>query len=382
MPLLALVGCCCGMQLTLPGALETILVSSLKLDHGLIGLSQAVFFTGNLIGSLLAGEFISRAHTRAVGPGVLGLMAMGALVAAWPTIPTLMVGRFIAGLGLSSTVVFISALVVGRYPHRQGPLLNAFHACIALGAALALATARPLADATTSYPLAMAVPGALAAQLALYLSLWPLLPAEGDHTVPPGLISWIPLLRKSLFRAVLLVMGGYMVAEQGASLFAAALIEGEGHVSAGLAGITAALLWVGVGMGRLITALLLPKLPERPLLMGCLAVGVVALIMTTTLGGRQGHLTAICLLLGGIALGPVIPLCFSQAARLAGEARGPAMGLANAVACLGGAAGPLFIGISADASGLGFGMASGYLIALACAAPLLWLTLMPSHRSS
>lgn len=382
LPLLALMGCCCGLQLTISGALETLLVQDLGLDHGLTGLSQAVFFTGNLLGSLLAGEFIFRAKPRAVGSIALGLMSVGALIAAWPTFPTLIIGRFVAGLGLSTTVVFVSALVVGRYPDKQGPLLNAFHACVALGAALALGISRPLADATGSGPLAMAIPGALAAQIALYLSLWPVLPAAGDHTVPPGLASWLPLLRSRPFRAVLLLMAGYMVAEQGASLFGAALIEGEGQFSAGLAGITAALLWVGVAVGRLTAALFLPKLSERSVLLACMGMGIVALIMTTTLSGRHGHLTAICLLMGGVLLGPVIPLCFSQAARLAGAARGPAMGLANAVGCLGGAAGPMIIGFSADASGLGFGMASGYLVALASTAPLLWLTLMPSDRSA
>jgi len=385
LPLLAYIGAGCGMVLTIPGALETLFVHQMGLDHSLVGLSQTGFFIGNLIGSLLAGELISRLPPRRVGAVFIGTMALGSLVAAWPAFAALLVGRLLAGLGLSTTVVYISTLIVGRDSERQGPWLNAFHACIALGAALALAMARPLADATGGSTLAMAIPAAVATQIAIYLTIKPFGLPDGSSSRPnPGLGAWLPILRKHLVVALLLVMAGYMVAEQGATLFAAALLEGRGRLSGGVAGLTAALLWVGVGGGRLASALLLPRLPERPQILVCLGVGVASLAMTTTLGGIRVGRAAFYLLVGGVALGPVIPLCFSQVARRAGDdaSDASAMGLANSVACLGGAIGPLIIGLCADAAGIAFGLAGGYGIALACAGPLLWLTLLPPVQKS
>ena len=386
MPLLAYIGAGCGMVLTVPGGLETLFVREMALDHGLVGLSQSGFFAGNLMGSLLAGELISRLPPRKVGVAFIGVMAAGSLLAAWPLFATLLVGRFMAGLGLSLTVVYISTLIVGRDPERQGPWLNALHACIALGAALGLALARPLADLLGGSVLSMAIPGAVAAHIALYLAMKPLKMPEDrfQGTLGPGPGAWLPILRRSLVPALLLVMAGYMVAEQGATLFAAALLEGRGRLSGGVAGLTAALLWVGVGGGRLASALLLPRLPERPQILLCLGVGVGSLAMTTTFGGIRVGRAAFYLLVGGAALGPVIPLCFSQVARRAGDeaSDAAALGLANAVACLGGAAGPLIIGLCADAAGIAFGLAGGYGIALACAGPLLWLTLLPPAQKS
>ena len=97
------------------------------------------------------------------------------------------------------------------------------------------------------------------------------------------------------------------------------------------------------------------------------------LLAAATLGFGGGALTLGLAAAAGLLLGPVIPLCFSRAVRQVEGQQGPVLGLSNAAACLGGAAGPLLVGLLADALSLRLALLAGCATLLVCAAPFaLW----------
>ncbi len=299
------------------------------------------------------------------------LVCSGNALCGAGALPALLAGRLLAGLGVSTSVIFCSAVLVHAYGDaRQGALLNALHASIAGGAAVALGGARRLGLALGSWRAPLLSAGLLGLA-PLALAAWTSLPAPNDD-VPQGPRTLGRALRRPALLVTLLLMVGYMVSEQGATTFFAAYLEHEG-LAAGSATLVAGLLWVGLGAGRLLSAALGARISEDAQLLVCSVAGAV-LLAAATLGFGGGALT-----LGGAAaaagllLGPVIPLCFSRAVRQVEGQQGPVLGLSNAAACLGGAAGPLLVGLLADALSLRLALLAGCATLLVCAAPFaLW----------
>ncbi len=367
---LALLGGTCGLTLTVIGALESRLVQSLQLDHGLIGLTQALFFIGNLIGSL-AGARMLGGHwqSRRVASGALVLMALGSMAACIPAFAALALGRFVTGVGLATTVVAFSARVVADAPQGGGRLLNAFHGCLAGGAALALALSSPLAGWAGGATAPLALPGALA--LLLLPMQRRLRPHQGASVdAGPGGGRGTKLLCSWRFNLVLLAMAAYMVLEQAVSMFAPALLEHARGTSGDLAGFTVGLTWIGVGAGRLIySGSAAARRVNQP---ATVVAGTFlgATLICSALLLNPGGVGIVLFLGGGVLLGPVIPLCFAMAGQLSVSEAGSAMGVANAAACLGGAAGPMLAGFMADHHGLQAGMLAAAAVAALGTLPL------------
>ena len=367
---LALVsGFVCGLTLTAPGSLETWLVDDLSLSHGLVGLTQSAFFVGNLAGSLAAG-WLLRGRLRAVGLVSMALVCGGNALCGAGALPALLAGRLLAGLGVSTSVIFCSAVLVHAYGDaRQGAALNALHASIAGGAAVALGGARRLGLALGSWRAPLLGAGVLGLA-PLALAAWISLPAPSDLE-PAGPRRLGRALRRPALLVTLLLMAGYMVSEQGATTFLAAHLE-QGGLAAGSATVVAGLFWVGLGAGRLLSAALGPRISEDAQLLVSSVAGAV-LLAAATLGLGGGALTLAGALAAGLLLGPVIPLCFSRAVRQVEALKGPVLGLSNAAACLGGAAGPLLVGLLADALSIRLALLAGCAVLLLCVAPFaLW----------
>jgi CP family cyanate transporter-like MFS transporter len=355
------------VTLTAPGSLETWIVADLRLSHGLAGLTQSAFFAGNLLGSFAAGWLLRAWPPRRVGVASLALLAAGNLLSAAGGYRALLLGRLLAGLGVSTAVVFGSTVLVRGFPARQAALLNALHACIAGGAAVALGGARRLGQALGSWRAALgslALPALVSLALVAAAAL-PDVAADGEDGARAR-----GLLRPALL-AVLLLMGGYMIAEQGFTTFFAAYAQEEGRLPGGFPALLAGLFWIGLGAGRLLSAAASSRLAEGGQLVGCALLGLALLAGTTFLSGPLP--VAAGTTAAGIALGPVIPLGFSRAARQVDREahKSVIVGLTNAAACTGGAVGPLAIGAVADAWSLRTALVAGYVGGLACAAPLL-----------
>lgn len=367
---LALVsGFVCGLTLTAPGSLETWLVDDLSLSHGLVGLTQSAFFAGNLAGSLAAG-WLLRGRLRAVGVLSMALVCGGNALCGAGALHALLAGRLLAGLGVSTSVIFCSAVLVHAYGDaRQGALLNALHASIAGGAAVALGGARRLGLALGSWRAPLLGAGVLGLA-PLALAAGTALPAPNDDA-SQGPRTLARALRRPALLVTLLLMVGYMVSEQGATTFFAAYLEHEG-LAAGSATLVAGSLWVGLGAGRLLSAALSARISEDAQLLVC-SVGGAVLLAAAILGLFGGALTLGGTLAAGLLLGPVIPLCFSRAVRQVEGQQGPVLGLSNAAGCLGGAAGPLLVGLVADALSLRLALLVGCGALLICVAPFaLW----------
>ena len=144
-------GLVCGMTITVVGSLETSLVRDLALDHAAAGLCQSAFFVGSLLGSVLSGWLLLVVSGRAFGAVSLCLLGAGNLLCAANSFHALVGGRLLTGLGISGTIIFVSALLVVRFPRRQAALLNVLHAVIAAGAVVSMLWARDVAAAMSSW---------------------------------------------------------------------------------------------------------------------------------------------------------------------------------------------------------------------------------------
>ena len=366
-------GLASGVTLTAPGALETWLVADLRLSHGLAGLTQSAFFGGNLVGSLLVSWLLYRLRTRAVGLAALALLIAGNVLTASSGYLGLVAGRLLTGLGVSAAVVICSSLLVrAADERRQAALLSGLHASIAAGAVLALAGARPLGRllATWRAPFGVCallglVPLALLAALPLPATV---APDGGDDAQPPRLRAVVRTFGRPAVLVTLLLMAGYVLAEQGTTTFFAAYVEAAGlppRTSALLAG----LFWLGLGAGRLLAALALRRVSPARQLIGLTLIGLALLSGSAAVPASSAWLLLCGVVIAGALLGPVIPLGFAVAVRQVDGLEGSVLGVGNAAACVGGTVGPWLVGAVADASSLQAGLLTGYAICLACAAP-------------
>lgn len=364
----------CGLSLTVLGTVETRLREELGLGHGLAGLAQSAFFLGNLVGSFATGSLIRGLRPRSMTGLALGLLSVGNLLSGVRRYPALLVGRLLCGLGVSMTVIQANAVVVGRFPERQGAVLSALHGLIAVAAAGALAASPGLARWGGSYaigPTLVGLVGLGALLTGLLLMPHGPLVEDPEGRRPRGAARIMArLLGQSRARAVLVLLFGYMISEQGVTTFFSAFLEDETGGSPAMAASMTALFWLALGLGRFVGAPLAMRLPERGLTLGCYLGSLLLLVGLLIV--KQGIWAFWGMLLFGLAMGPVIPLCLSRAARFASETEQPvALALANTVGCLGGTLGPLGLGLVGDHLSLRSALRGGAGLGLVCAVPLL-----------
>ena len=365
LPLILLCGLWCGLTLTVLGGLETWLVRELSLSHGAAGLAQSVFFVGSLLGSVLSGWLLQVSPTRLFGAVSLLVLMAGNLLCGIPSFLTLVMGRLLAGLGVSGTVVFVSALLVIRFQKRQAALLNVLHGTIAAGAVASMIGARVLASAGGSWTAPLWCLAAAGLPPVLLLGLGKI-PTVRDASRPMRLQVVTAMIRRPQVVVTFLLMVGYMIAEQGVTTYFAAYLEQQRGLAASSSATLSALFWMGLGAGRLLFSLVPRRFGERGQIRLLMPLGL-GLLLTSMLVTAQGGILA-CMFASGMLLGPVIPLAFSHATRLV-QHKGGMLGASNAVAGLGGALGPLVIGLAADSMSLRSGLIAGLLLSAVCLLP-------------
>ena len=370
--------CLCGMNLTLIGALETWVVDDLSISHGPAGWMQGCAMIGSVLGSLVAGWTFYAVSARTFGVICLLVMCAGSALSGVPSYAAVLLGRLTMGLGNAGVIIFFSTMIVHCFTARQTMWFSIFHGVIGFGAFVTLVGGRPVGVWAGSW----SVPFWITATGAGLLAIGALRVA-----MPTGVtgqrLRWSSL-RQILGNRALLVslflFAGYPLAEQGLATFFPAFGEQERGFSVQAAAWSGAAFWIGLGLGRAVSALVVRKTAERRVLIGCSVVG--ALLLLCSLAMRQFAGAIVVLFAAGVVVGPLMPVAFSYVVRKVGCLEATVLSLCNVVSCAGGASGPVLSGYIADrCSSLLLGLIVVFSIFLASILPLALLKKGRSHPS-
>ena len=361
----------CGVNLTVFGPLETWIVDELSISHSLAGLIQSSYFIGNVVGSLVAGSLLYHVPRKTFGLASVLLIALGSALCGIRYYELIVAGRFISGVGNSCSVIFFCSIIVHGFESSQASLLNLYHAILAGGAMLTLLGARTMGAAGGTWTIPLWGTALMAVVLAVVLAPQSL-PAMGEgERVDLRAIGTI--LRHPILIATLFLFIGYNVAEEGLVTFFAAFAEQERHFAVRTAAQMGALYWLGVGFGRLASAVASRKLGERIQIIVCAVAASLFLLCSLVAPGRFG--VSLAVFAAGIAAGPVIPLAVSYVVREVRVLKATVLSICNVVCCAGGAVGPAMAGHLGDQWSLLAGLSVVYLLLLISVLPLARLGL-------
>lgn len=339
------------------------------------GTVLTAIFIGGLVTSPLAGRAMDRLGRRPLlifgcaghAAGCIGL----AFAANWPQA---LASGALMGVGDSTLVVGYHVLFAELYPDESGAALNRLNVYFGIGALLgpALAAASLHAAGDIRYALWFVAAGQT---LALAVLLATRLPAAQTVAHGRGLSGSLRALRRPLFCWLALLLALYVSLEIGVGNWMYTYLRGNG--GAGLGEVAASILtsgyWLCLTLSRAVSPAVLRRLREPELLAvaSVAALGLATLLLAGA-GLRGGG--AICILLLGLAFGPVWPLAFAVAAREFRDEAGAVSGLLTAAGSIGGLAGPWLQGVLLVQHGAYAWSACAFAgsLALACCAARVW----------
>jgi len=357
-----------GSSLAIFGSLLSMINIDLDLSPTQSGATQAVFFVGFLTGALVTGRLMGSVPSRRVWLLSLSSVLLGALLASVPNYAVLMVGRFVAGFGFSSMVLFATAVLVTRFPRRAAVMLNILHATIAGSAAVTMLVTPSVALALDSWSavLWIATVGTAVPLLVAATAARPPI-VRADTAAGFGV-----LLRNASHPALLTlypVILVYVGVEQSITVFLPQFMEQRFAVSESYAVTLAAMLWTGIILGRLGSAAIGSRVdPVVQLIIGGVGLGVG---MTGVMITENIYITPWIVLASGLLGGPMIPLAIGLATQRMPDKRNTAITLCQIASCFGGVLGPLMTGAVGDSDSLFVALTLGFLTAAIAVMPLV-----------
>lgn len=353
-----------GCSIPLVSSLMPLIVKEQEIGEFVAGIVQSIFFVGHISGILLAG--VLGWKTKSLCWLASAATALGVFVCAGGNVPCLLLGRLLAGFGLSLSVIQVSSILVHRDPQRAGRWLCVFHAGIAASAAVTLFLAPVLAEFVGSWQVVVLGSALLCAWAAPVVQLieLPDLTSKTKRATVENPVSE----RVTVFTLALIVCA-YVSTEQIVTGFMPLILSVQ--ASSMVSGLITALFWTGVIGGRM--AGLVPQRfvgEQTVLVIGCmLMTGALVLVSFVTSMWAVG----LAAFLAGFGGGPLVPLGFGLASRTSSNS-------ANAIftcqtACfVGGFFGPSIAGVVADRAGLSPHLLSyfGLAPAAVCLVFVLW----------
>ncbi|MBF0288904.1 MAG: MFS transporter [SAR324 cluster bacterium] len=363
----------CGANLSVIGPLETWMIKDLSISHGQAGLIQSLFFIGSLLGAIMASWLFGKLRQKTFGLLALFSMGGGCLISGVQLYESLIIGRVIAGVGISLTAIFFTNVIVSQFEKSQASLLNWFHASLALGAALSIAAARDIAVLFNNWSIPFWMVGIFS--FLLLLPLKHCILADMREKEHMDRVAIRRMFSHPVLLSCFLVMVCYVSAEQGALTFFAAYVEEEKQLPVAFSTLAASLYWAGMILGRIVASFISLKFEERLQIIGYTVVGAFFLLVCLFLSEQFG--ISIAIFLGGVAAGPIIPVAISHAVHQMKELKGGVVSVSNAACCLGGSIGPALAGFIGSQYSLLFGLMSVFLILFFSVIPFL---LIPAKR--
>ncbi len=355
-----------GATLTSVGSIESLVVSEMGLNHTLTGLLQTSFFIGNLLGSLMAGLFLTKRPAIKVGLFATIFMIAGNLCGVFHIYIIMLLGRFIGGLGASGIIIFCTAIIVNLYNKRQTGLLNLAHSSVALGAFAGLFGGRAISDTFNNWSFLYLILAFMSGIALLLLFMSKAEDFRGEESFDFSALYEM-LTSRPVVISLLIVMT-YVMAEQGIVVFYSTYIEGRLGIDPVSASRISALFWIGIMTGRLLTFAIGHRVSNQSLLFLCIVVGSTILLIN--MAATTKLMALICILLGGFFVGPVFPVTISYGVNEIGNKKSLFMSFSNFTACVGGGLGSLFVGKIGDEFSLMWGIVPVLLLFLISCIPL------------
>jgi FHS family glucose/mannose:H+ symporter-like MFS transporter len=315
-------------------------------------------FTGGLVGVVASMRLTERLSNRVFVPASLGGMALGcAGIAVAPTWETFLAAVFVLGLGFGAIDIGLNQLVAHSDDVRRGAALNGLNGAFAIGAVVgpilvsilgehhfALLYACGAIVAAAIIPLGLRIPGRL-----------PVAPHRNASR--PGVLVVLFVVAFVLYVGTEVGVGGWMPTH----------LESLGLHSSTAATLTSG-FWLALGLGRLLAALLPPRVPESAVVIACSAVAGI-----TLLAALAKPLAPIAYIATGFAIAPIFPTGIVWLAKLRpGDAR--ATSWLFPAAMVGGAFIPAGVGVVIAQIGIAaapgivaavaFGMLAAFTLAL------------------
>ncbi|QDU79359.1 putative transporter [Polystyrenella longa] len=371
-----------GCSIALFGALSTWIQSDLELSQSEAGFTQAVFFCGHLSGALLLAMTLSRWALSRNWLLAVSCTMLGSFLCGSPSYALILAGRFLAGLGLSSTIIISTRCLTELFPNASSRALNLLHALIAATAALTFMTARQLAEVVDSWECSFLITGLLAVVPVTMAVIMPLRLAdksnnsnEDDLADKEGGLTQNLAQSRWLGADVLVLLPiviGYVAVEQSFSLFLPASLETRFGLSATAAANVGAIFWFGIIAGRVGSSFISNKIDDKKqLFWGALLMGGCLL---SSLRVESPLMMQALVFLGGVMGGPLVPLGFATTSKLAGSNAAKALIACQLSCCCGGMTGPFGVGVLADKFGLVTSLSVYCVLIMVAVLPLLLLT--------
>jgi MFS transporter, FHS family, glucose/mannose:H+ symporter len=291
-----------GTGTALLGCLLPALSELWHLPDDRAGALFAAQFLGASLGALLVGKDVRRSLYH----GYLLLFASAVALAYLASVPLIL--RFLCfGLGLGLTMTATSLLIGSVYREKRGQALSVLNAFWTAGAALGPVLASLwehkwpptslflLVGALTLCPLFL-----LGSARESHLEGTP-----GEEPLRTNAVTWIVLFATLGFF--------YVGVEASVGSWLMTYVHRLPEVNLAWAPIVTSCFWIAILIGRLLAPIALTHASERTVL----SAGIfVALLSTISLVANQSPLLIACsTVVAGIALGPIYPLCLSQAMR-------------------------------------------------------------------
>jgi FHS family glucose/mannose:H+ symporter-like MFS transporter len=336
-----------GLVVSAYGPLLEHLTHRFGVSLPVAGSTISVHFAASLFGVFAAMRSMRAWPARRTLMAATALVAAGCVaVAVAPTWPAFVGAVAIVGFGFGALVLGVNQVVAYSEGKRRAALLNALNGAYSAGA-----VAGPIlvaAFATEHFSLLYLVAAALA--LAIVpgdLRIRGRLPVAAGTPARPGLLVLIFVCAFVLYVAVENGTGGWMTSH----------LESVG-LSSGRAALVTSGFWLALVTGRLLIALVPPRVGEARIVLAASALGTIALAAASI-----GPLAPFAYVAAGLVIAPIFPTGIVWLARLRpGDSR--ATSWLYPAASIGGTFGPGVIGVVIAHAGVGWAPAVLALAAL------------------
>jgi fucose permease len=315
------------------------------------GATISVYFAGSLPGVLAAMFLFERFAARSIVVAAMAVSSAGlAAVAGASAWPMFLASVCVVGFGFGVLVLGLNQLVAYSEGPRRTALLNALNGAYSAGAVAGpLLVAAFAAEHFSTLYLAAAVVWLLLIPAATGIS--GSLPVAGDLPRRPGALVAIFIGAFVLYVALENGTGGWMTSH----------LESVGLASNSAATVTSA-FWLALVTGRLLIALVPPRVAEATIVLTASGAATVALA-----AAAAGAAAPLAYVAAGLAMAPIFPTGIVWLAKLRpGDSRATAW--LYPAASIGGVVGPGAIGLVIAQAGVGWAPAVLAMVAAAMSA--------------
>lgn len=365
--------------LLIPSLIRSVESSFGQTDAG-IGAYYFVFAVAYAGGSLVGGLATERLGRRVVLSGCAALMGIGlVLLATAPAWPVFILASIPTGLGIGGIDGGVNGLFLDLFEGGQGRAMNLLHVFFSIGALTTPLVIGRLVDAGIAWQ-TIVVGTAVAAGVFAALLVLITMPsgrhvrtarsssaangpdvARGSTTIPRervGRVSPVLIL-------LALAIGLSVAAESGVSNWLVRFLD-PAPLSVATTGLT--LFWVGIALGRLLSARLADRFDHRKFTMVAAAGSAIAVALAVIVPWQPISIALFAAT--GLGIGPIYPMVMV----VAGEqfpGRSAAIGGTLGSAAVGGTIiYPPIMGLLSVTVGLGIAMLGNAVIALGCVTAL------------